>query len=259
MSVLSGGMSALSSLTGKLGMGGGGQANKAKFVIEKEPVPLFVQFNPESYSVSETVEYHRVSAQGTNDEVTQYVGSVKSIASVSFYFDTDTIQGMQQSLKSLLSVQGIMSIASKLLMGSKTPTDVSALTERFSNLLKVDGDLHRPPIVVFSWGSINIIGVVNSMRTTFTMFDKNGIPVRAKVDCQIMSTGDRSAIRRSPLSSPDRTKGQILSEDTNLWEIANREYGDIDQWRLIARANGIMNPLEIMPGTVLKIPALTDL
>ncbi|MCC8027222.1 MAG: hypothetical protein LIP16_18200 [Clostridium sp.] len=213
--------------------------NRAKFKVEGGSIPIYVQFNPESYSVSESVEYNRVSAQGTDQEVTQYVSSVKSISSLSFHFDTDSVLATSVSK-------------------SKMATDVTSLTENFSNLLRVDGRIHRPPLVTFSWGSVYITGVIIEMNTTFTMFDNKGVPVRALVDCKILSIGKESAIRRSPLQSPDRTKSRILSEDTSLWEIANREYGDIDQWRVIARANKILDPMDIRAGTVLKVPALTD-
>ncbi|WP_130861745.1 CIS tube protein [Bacilliculturomica massiliensis] len=233
MGILSAVNSAKTALSGMMN-------NKAKFKIEGDALPLYVQFNPESYSISETVEYNQVSAQGTNSDVTQYVGSVKSVASLSFYFDTDSVLATSVSQ-------------------SKIATDVSALTVKFSALLKVDGNLHRPPCVTFSWGSISITGVVVKVDTSFTMFDKKGVPVRAKVDCTLLSVGQQSAIKRSPFASPDRTKSRVLSEDTSLWELAGREYGDIEQWRLIAKANGILDPLDVPAGTALKIPALTDL
>ena len=213
--------------------------NKAKFKIEWDSFPLYVQFNPESYSVAERVEYNRISGQGSAKDVTQYVSSVKSVSSLSFHFDTD-------------------SVLATSVAASKVATDVSALTVKFSNLLRVDGDLHRPPLVTFVWGSISITGVVVSVATSFTMFDRKGVPVRAKVDCQILSAGEESTIRRSPLQSPDRTKSRVLSEDSSLWELAGREYGDMNQWRVIARANQILNPMEIPTGTVLKVPALPD-
>lgn len=215
-------------------------SNKAKFKIEGDASPLYVQFNPESYSVRETVAYHQITGQGTAKGVTQYVSSVQSVSSLSFHFDTDSVLGES---------------ASK----SKDATDVSSLTVRFSNLLKVDGDLHRPPLVTFVWGSISITGVVIQVDTGFTMFDREGVPVRAKVDCRILSVGSDSAIKSSPPQSPDRTKSRVMSEDSNLWELANREYGDINQWRVIARANRILDPMNIETGTVLKVPALTDL
>ncbi|MDR1772050.1 MAG: hypothetical protein LBS02_15650 [Hungatella sp.] len=214
--------------------------NKAKFKIEGDLFPLYVQFNPESYSVSERVEYNQITGQGSAKDVTQYVSSVKSVSSLSFHFDTDSVLATSVSK-------------------SKIATDVSALTTKFSNLLRVDGDLHRPPLVTFVWGSISITGVVVSVDTSFTMFDRKGVPVRAKVDCKLLSSGEESAIRRSPLQSPDRTKSRVMSEDSNIWELANREYGDINRWRVIARANQILNPMDIETGTVLKVPALTDL
>lgn len=211
--------------------------NKAKFKIEGDLVPLYVQFNPETYSVSESVRYHQIPGQGTDQQTIQYVSSVQSVSSFSFHFDTDSVLAASISK-------------------SKIATDVAALTAKFSNLLKVDGDLHRPPVVTFVWGSINITGVVVQVDTSFTMFDKKGVPVRAKVDCKILSAGEESAIRRSPLQSPDRTKSRVMSADSNLWELANREYGDIGQWRVIAKANGILDPFAVEPGTVLKVPAL---
>ena len=42
----------------------------------------------------------------------------------------------------------------------------------------------------------------------------------------------------------------------SLWSIAYEEYDDCEKWREIAKANNIMNPLDIRPGQVIRIPAL---
>ena len=62
----------------------------------------------------------------------------------------------------------------------------------------------------------------------------------------------------SPLLSPDRTKARTMTEDNNIWNIAEKEYGDVREWRRIAEANNIMNPLDIPVGTVLKVPSIND-
>ncbi len=214
--------------------------NKARFKIEGETSPLYVQFNPESYSVQESVEYHRVAGAKVDKTVQQFVSSVKSVTSLSFYFDTDSV----------LAASASKSVAAQ---------DVSALTEKFSGLMRVDGDLHRPPLVTFVWGSISVTGVITQMNTSFTMFTSQGMPVRAKVDCKLSSTGSGSALKRSPLQSPDRTKSRVMTADSSLWALAAREYGDINRWRVIARANSIMDPLDVEPGTQIQVPALTDL
>ena len=59
------------------------------------------------------------------------------------------------------------------------------------------------------------------------------------------------------LLSADRTKQWIFKPGDTLQKIAAKEYGDPNQWRPIARANNIDNPLTIPAGQALKIPALT--
>ncbi len=83
------------------------------------------------------------------------------------------------------------------------------------------------------------------------------MPVRAKVDITFKSLLDvKKSKMISPFESPDRTKVRMVHEGEQLWNFAWDEYGDAEQWRAIARENGIMNPLEIMPGQKLKLPAL---
>ena len=64
--------------------------------------------------------------------------------------------------------------------------------------------------------------------------------------------------RSSPLMSPDRTKAKTLTEDSSIFSIAEREYGDAREWRRIADANDIMNPLDIPVGKVLKVPSINE-
>lgn len=248
---------------------GGYFNNKAKFSIEGNPIPIYVQFNPESYSVQESVQYNEVRGNVPFRKVVQFVGAIQSVTSLSFRFDTNsvitssgsgTMTGANAALGSLAlsAADSVMSFASSL-MGSTSTLDVSALTAQFTKLMQIDGNLHRPPYVTFSWGSIVVFGVVESMNTTFTMFDAKGVPVQAQVDCLIKSTGNSSAAKRTPLFSPDRTKSRVMSEDINLWGLAASEYGDMNRWREIARANRIMDPLDVEPGTLIKVPALTDL
>lgn len=244
---------------------GGHFNNKAKFTIENYPLPIYVQFNPESYSVEESVQYNEVRGNMPFRKVVQFVGAVQSITSLSFRFDTNSVitsSGVGGTLsatasKVMSAADSVMSFAGSLTEASTL--DVSALTAQFAKLMQIDGNLHRPPVVAFTWGSIMVTGVVESMNTTFTMFDGKGVPVQAQVDCRIKSTGDSSAAKKNPLFSPDRTKSRVMSEDNNLWGLAANEYGDINRWRTIARENHIMDPLDIEPGTLIKIPALTDL
>jgi nucleoid-associated protein YgaU len=60
-----------------------------------------------------------------------------------------------------------------------------------------------------------------------------------------------------PLESVDRTKRWVVKVGETLQSIAAQEYGDPRQWRPIAEASNIDNPLTIHMGQGLTIPSLT--
>ena len=62
--------------------------------------------------------------------------------------------------------------------------------------------------------------------------------------------------RKRPFESPDRTKYRTVHQGEHLWNFAAQEYGDAELWRVIAKENGLMDPLDLKPGQVIKLPAL---
>ena len=56
--------------------------------------------------------------------------------------------------------------------------------------------------------------------------------------------------------SPDHTKRRTLKTGETLALIAHEEYDDPAEWRRIADANGIMDPRDVKPGTVLTLPPI---
>lgn len=208
-------------------------SNKAYFQTESGS-KIHVQFNPEQFRITKTTEYS--SSQQKEQPYVEFSGIALPQLEISFFFDSSGIK----------EISGI---------GSVIEYDVTVLTNEFISLLDVKTDLHRPPVIKFVWGSICFPGFLKQAAVTYTMFNKNGMPVRARVDAQLIGVPDVSTTK-IPLESPDRTKARTVSDETSLWGLADAEYGDISQWRVIARANGIMDPFDIPAGTVLKVPAL---
>lgn len=206
-------------------------SNKAYFQTE-DGKKIHVQFNPEQFRISKSVHYS--SSQQKEQPYVEFSGIVLPQLDISFFFDTS----------------GIREISA---VGSTIEADVTVLTNEFAGLLNVCPGLHRPPIVTFIWGSISFAGFVRQVNVTYTMFNKSGMPVRAQVETQLMGVPEAAGI---PLESPDRTKSRVVSEETDIWGLAGQEYGDISKWRVIAKANKIMDPFHIPAGTVLKVPAL---
>lgn len=127
-------------------------------------------------------------------------------------------------------------------------------------LIHVDEELHRPPLVFFSWGSgwgegggkINTgLYFITGLDVNYTMFLPDGTPVRCK--CKLTLT---QAPSKSDRKSPDTAHVYLVSRSDTLQSIAGKEYDDPSQWRRIANANGIDDPLNLMPGHRLLIPPI---
>jgi nucleoid-associated protein YgaU len=109
------------------------------------------------------------------------------------------------------------------------------------------------------WGAQGVFfqGVLTALTQTFTMFLTTGTPVRARLACTFTEwlSGHIEALLQNK-QSPDVTKTRVVRRGETLSGIAADEYDDPGQWRPIARANGILDPLQVTPGTVLTIPVL---
>jgi len=196
-----------------------------------------VQFNPSEYNLSDSTTYVDKSIPGLDGPISQYVTGTATTLSMTLVFDTYEPPTM--------------------IKFSESGTDVTKLTKKVVELMVIKGNLHRPPIVTFSWGRIQFKGVITDVKQTFTMFLSSGMPVRAKLEVTFKSVFDmKLGKKKSPFESPDRTKYITVQEGEHLWNYAQKEYGQAAMWRVIAKANGIMNPLDLKNGQILKLPAI---
>ena len=216
---------------------------KAKLEIEREVGKSVIEvlFNPSEYQLTDGSSYSEKKIPGLDGPIIQYISGDATELSLSLFLDTYVPKST-----SLISFGP-----------PKESTDVSIITKQIADATSIDGSMHRPPKVTFKWGSLNFEGVVTKMNHTYTMFTEKGMPVRAKVSLTFKSLiSPRDTKRKSPFESPDRTKYRTLRQGMGLWDIANMEYGDPDMWKVIARENGILNPLDVRPGQGVKLPAL---
>lgn len=197
-----------------------------------------VLFNPAQYSLSESANYSEGNGVGSEASALAYTGGKASTLDVELFFDTGPV----------VNASG---------KNNQSATDVTEKVKKFQELVYIKGEIHAPPIVKFIWGSLSFKGVVTQLKSTFTKFTESGMPIQARLSLSLMSYSERgSDKRKSPFESPDRTKCRIIREDYSIWDMAQSEYGDAAKWKVIARANNIANPLEVLPGTIVRIPAL---
>lgn len=206
---------------------------KAKITILKGSranEELMVLFNPAEYTFNISNSFQETSLPGLGNPIVQFVNGQSQTLSMELFFDTWTNEG---------------------------GTDVTDRTRRFAELLDIDADLHAPPPVRFAWGSFSFQAVVQSLSQRFTMFNAEGTPVRATLTVEFKQYRPLSEQLEQPRrNSAEKTKRRVLTADDSLWAMAQREYGDVLEWRRIARHNRIENPRLIEAGTVLTLPPL---
>ena len=114
----------------------------------------------------------------------------------------------------------------------------------------------EPPQVAFEWGVFKFVSYITNMTQKFTLFKKDGTPVRANVDITLTQYTDVNDYpNQNPTSGggPIQRVWRVVAGD-RLDTIAAEVYRDATKWRLIASQNGITNPLALRPGQVLRIP-----
>jgi hypothetical protein len=195
----------------------------------KDEIPVL--FNPGEYSMDKSNEFANINIPGLESPLLQFVRGGLETLTMDLFFDTYTDEKPE-----------------------KEKRDVRDYTDRIVNLLKIDSDLHAPPVLKFVWGSLDFTCVLSKVNKKFTMFRPDGKPVRATLSVTFNEFKTEKSTKEKPLQSRDRTKHRILKDGDSLWLIAAEEYGDPAMWRDIAIANKIDNPRILETGRGIVIP-----
>jgi len=193
---------------------------------DKKKNRIYLQFNPEHYSVDKTNNYESKKLIGLKDVITQFKGGSDSDLMLELLFDsTDTGEDVRDMIKPL------------------------------SRISDMDKELHAPPPCRFVWAGNLLTGVVSKLNKKFTFFYQNGTPARVRITLTLKPYKTLKEIKsKNKKHSSDISKKRSLTSADNLWLLAHKEYGDASFWRVIAKENEIDNPLEIENGKELLLP-----
>lgn len=212
---------------------------------------LDVLFNPTEYTLAKSAQFAEVPIPGLDSPLLQFVRGQTETLTVDLFFDTSDAGGTGAEAES-----------------------VTAKTDPFYQLIKIEAESHAPPVVLFSWGGeafpghrtyetlagqnrYGFKGVVESVRQRFTFFSSTGLPLRATLSLTLKEYKTlHEQIAELNLNSPDRTKAHVVREGETITRIAEVAHDNGADWRAIALWNGIEDPLALEPGMVLEVPPL---
>lgn len=193
----------------------------------KEEVPVL--FYPSEYSMEKSNEFASINIPGLESPMLQFSRGNLETLTMDLFFDSYEMD-----------------------------EDVRDYTNKITDLLKIDPEIHAPPVLKFVWGAMNFTCVLSRVSKKFTMFRSDGIPVRATLGVTFSEYKTEISAREKPLQSSDRTKTYTVRQGDSLWAIAAKEYGDSTLWRPIADENRIENPRLLEIGRDITIPPMEE-
>ncbi len=215
--------------------------------------PLLVNYNPTEYTLNKGAQIAEIAIPGLDSPILQFVRGQSETLSLDLFFDT-TEAGM-----------------------GDTVTPVTAVTDQFYQLVKIDGTTHAPPICFFAWGadfpgqrSYASMGmgtgsqqrygfkcIVESVRQRFTLFSPQGVPLRATLTVSLKEYKTLAEqIAELNMQSADHSSTHLVQTGETLCQISAAVYNDPTQWRAIANQNNLNDPMNLTPGQMLQIPPL---
>lgn len=204
--------------------------------LDKKVETFIVPVNPEQYAQSFKIKYDKNVAKGGQGVESKYRLSEPEELQLEFVFDgTNTIYGYHSSLD-----------------GLKVSDQIATFKGVVYNL---NGDTHQPRFLKLVWTNFTFDCVLTELQISYTLFDPNGDPLRAKLTCKFLSFKETERrIKEEGKNSPDLTHMRTVSQDRNLPLMVNAIYGNTELYLEVARVNNLTNFRRLRAGQQLIFP-----
>jgi hypothetical protein len=195
--------------------------------VDEPLIPL--RFNPTEYQIQKSNNFAEIGIPGLESPPIQFVRGAAEKLTVEALADTsDTLEDVREKY-----------------------------VNKLRNLLRLNSELHAPPIVAFSWDTQVFKGVLESLNIAYVLFSPDGVPLRARLSIALKEYRPAAVqYKESPTLSPDFDKSFVVRRGDTLSGIAGQVYRDPSRWREIARANDIVDPRRLRAGDTLRLPRL---
>jgi hypothetical protein len=197
---------------------------------------VYCMFNPHEYTLSKQNSWQKGETKGKNVPKVKFSQGGAESLKLQLFFDTYA-----------------------------DGTDVREHTDGLWKMMMVTdekknprNDKSEPPHVVFQWGVFFFRAVITTLTQRFTLFLKDGTPVRTTVDVTFQQVEDpEDHAGQNPTSGGGPPlKTHIVQAGERIDWIAAQAYGDASHWRLIAETNQLTHPMRLREGQQLVIPPL---
>lgn len=225
-----------------------GQLQKMRIVAYKKPSysesekvddgEFNVKVNPTSYALNYEIEYDEDQAPGTSNKVPKYNKSKPLVLEFEFLFDSTGV-----------------------LPGTTDEERENGIEDRLNHFKKVvfsyQGEIHRPPFLILSWGTLLFKCVLTGMNINYKLFRPDGKPVRALIKAKFQGlVEDQQRVAEENDQSPDLTHVRKVKQGDTLPLMCKAIYGDTKYYIQVAKFNKIVEFRNLKVGQRVVFPPL---
>jgi hypothetical protein len=183
-----------------------------------------VMYNPDELRLEQGNSFSEVSIPGLDVPPLQYLRGKSRFLSMDLFFDS-----------------------------YEEDADVRTHTAALVALLAKEPVTKAPPVLLFSMGQLNFQCVLVDAAQRFTMFRRDGTPVRSTIAVRLQEFAQVEIAIEAGLFLGPPVLHDVISGETAA-AIAASELGDPSRWREIADSNDLDDPFAVPPGLTLKVP-----
>jgi hypothetical protein len=198
-----------------------------------QPVDEFDAYvNPTELTIAYEVEYDSAQGAGTTGSRMNFKKMKPGDLSLTFFIDGTGANGR--------------------------PIDVQEKVEKFQTVTGYNGNIHRPNYLKVVWGTLQVKRcVLKSASIAYKLFKADGVPLRAIITAGFTdSADDQTRVALAQDQSPDLTHVRRVKAGDTLPLLCHEIYGDPLLYLEVARANGIDDFRDLVPGTRIFFPPL---
>jgi hypothetical protein len=194
-------------------------------------------YNPATYSQT----YSLIYARNNKDKSRQYLGEAPSDLSITLVLDGTGVDDI-----------GVVAL---------TQPSVSDRIQQFLAVTyNYDSAIHEASYLRVEWGDLKFPCRLASVTVKYTLFDRDGTPLRAELAVRFLSDQDAArAAKAQNAQSPDVTHSRIVRHGDTLPLLTRAVYGSSARYLDVARFNDLDDFRRLTPGQQLFFPPLAAL
>lgn len=210
-----------------------------------------VQVNPEQYKRNYSIKYTPSETPGNVGGSGQF--ELVEPEKLDLQFTLDGTGVVRNDMDFLGGVGGAFSA----IFGKDDTSSyvIDKVTELKETVYGFEGSTHRTPYIKVVWGEDLLKGVMEKLDITYTLFEPDGKPLRAKISLSIKEHVPQTEQEENKeLSSPDLTHVRVVNAGDTITLMTNKIYNDSKYYLEVARANGLINFRKLKTGSTLHFP-----